>query len=352
MKAFGRLENALRKILKALRRRLASIIARIRKAPSVRPPESNRPEKPRRSATPTRSTGRIPASGGNTLREVSPTNGVQQVPPVARPIVSSTRHLHWPELVSDVVVADQQGAGIRSNASEAERLLRSSPEEFNRWRASQNYEPVLLEALELEGENLQGVDWTGCVLVNVDLSGANLSHGNFAHAVLHQVQFEQADVSGVAFGEHGWDELSGVRPDLRPLHRNRWLRPHVEVQVAGGPKVSHKADGRLKLKIKLRHDFPESLLAEIRFTVRGHLIASATRSVHPGSWRGCEVTSTSTVAGEPDNCTITVRYRELEVGSVTLGKEAQLAHFRIEDGFRFDVPNPLFRASDESSKGS
>lgn len=147
--------------------------------------------------------------------------------------------------------------------NEARTYLESGPEAFMRWRRASAFRPLVLPCADLRGRTLRDIDWSGCILLRVNFSGADLRGGDFRKAVLHGVVMTDAQLDGIRLEGHevaviagvAWSRERMIAAGLDPLMQ-WWPKATFEHVLLGPARLSPTGRILQELSLKNTSSFP------------------------------------------------------------------------------------------------
>jgi hypothetical protein len=110
---------------------------------------------------------------------------------------------------------------ISTPSAEAVAALFRGVEDFAALRHRQSHALVALRSLNMSHQDLRGVHWQGCILADIDFTGANMAGASFAGAWISRCRFERANLDLFEPGDHGLEVFAGA-------NLGNWARDVVE----------------------------------------------------------------------------------------------------------------------------
>jgi hypothetical protein len=122
---------------------------------------------------------------------------------------------------------------ITDPSAEAVAALFRGVEDFAALRHRQSHSLVALRRLNMSHQDLRGVHWQGCILADIDFTGANMAGASFAGAWISRCIFDRANLDLFEPGDHGLEVFAGA-------NLGGWARavvqPPVEEAGSSGPR--------------------------------------------------------------------------------------------------------------------
>ena len=103
------------------------------------------------------------------------------------------------------------------NKDHMDRILNSTVEEWNKWRAANLRVQPDLTRIDLSGRDLRGINLLGVGLFKAQLSRADLREANLRQSIAIEADFSQANLTGAhVYGISAWDGVTegSIQNDL------------------------------------------------------------------------------------------------------------------------------------------